>query len=292
MIRSMTGFGRGSFSSLEKQINIEIKTVNHRFLDLSVKLPRTLTCFEDRIRKGVQGRLQRGKADVFVTYLELQKPSSEVHVDKGMAEAYLKSLREIADEYEVKNDVTATTFLRFPDVITVTGGEMDEEQVWGEISTALEQALDNLIAMRETEGATLKDNLVGMLDNIENEMSVVKERAPLVPQEYKEKLEARLSVLLQGDAVDPQRLAQEVAFFADKCSVDEEITRMYSHISQFRDILEKGEAVGRKLDFLVQEMNREANTTGSKANDITLTGSVLNIKSEIEKIREQIQNLE
>lgn len=292
MIRSMTGFGRGSFSSPEKQINIEIKTVNHRFLDLSVKLPRMLMCFEDRIRKGVQGRLQRGKVDVFVTYVELQKPSSEVHVDKGLAEAYLKTLREIVDAYEVKNDVTATTFLRIPEVITVTVGEMDEDQVWGEINQALEQAIDNLISMRETEGATLKDNLMGMLDNIENEMATVKERAPLVPQEYKEKLETRLETLLQGDAVDPQRLAQEVAFFADKCSVDEEITRMYSHISQFRDILNKDDAVGRKLDFLVQEMNREANTTGSKANDITLTGCVLNIKSEIEKIREQIQNLE
>ena len=292
MIRSMTGFGRGSFSSHEKQINIEIKTVNHRFLDLSVKLPRMLACFEDRIRKGVQNRLQRGKVDVFVTYLELQKPSSQVNVDKGLAEAYLKTLRNIAQEYEVKNDVTATTFLRIPEVITVTGGEMDEEQVWGEINSALEQSLDNLISMRETEGATLKENLLGMLDNIEKEMTVVKERAPLVPQEYKEKLETRLATLLQGDAVDPQRLAQEVAFFADKCSVDEEITRMYSHISQFRDILNKDDAVGRKLDFLVQEMNREANTTGSKANDITLTGSVLNIKAEIEKIREQIQNLE
>ena len=292
MIRSMTGFGRGAFASPEKQINIEIKTVNHRFMDLSVKLPRMLMCFEDRIRKGVQARLKRGKVDVFVTYVELQKPSSEVHVDKGLADAYLKTFGEIVEEYQVKNDVTATTFLRLPDVITVTGGEMDEDVVWNEINAALTEALDNLISMRETEGATLKDNLMGMLDNIEAEMSVVKERAPQVPLEYKEKLEARLAVLLQNDTVDPQRLAQEVAFFADKCSVDEEITRMYSHISQFRDILNNGEEVGRKLDFLVQEMNREANTTGSKANDITLTGSVLNIKSEIEKIREQIQNLE
>ena len=292
MIKSMTGFGRGSFVNAEKQINIEIKTVNHRFLDLSVKLPRQLMWCEDSIRKQVQGVLSRGKVDVFVTYTELQKPGSAVHIDKGLAAAYIDALTTASKEYGLTNDIDTSTLLRMPDVLTVTGAEMDEEQVWSQLSTALTEALDNLVKMREKEGETLKNNLLGMVSNIEEAMVAVTSRAPLIPQEYKDKLENRLSTLLKGDAVDPQRLAQEVAYFADKCCIDEEITRMGSHIAQFRDILASDEPVGRKLDFLVQEMNREANTMGSKANDIELTRNVLTIKGEIEKIREQIQNLE
>ncbi len=292
MIKSMTGFGRGSFANEEKHINIEIKTVNHRFLDLSVKLPRQLMWCEDPIRKKVQSVLSRGKVDVFVTYIELQKPGCTVNIDRGLADAYIRALSDASEAYGLKNDIYASTLLRMPDVLTVTGAEMDEEQVWSQISAALKVALDHLVQMREKEGGNLKENLLSMLCRIENAMVTIQKRAPLIPQEYKEKLESRLSTLLQSDAVDPQRLAQEVAFFADKCCIDEEITRMGSHIVQFRDIISSDEPVGRKLDFLVQEMNREANTMGSKANDIALTQSVLEIKSEIEKIREQIQNLE
>ncbi len=292
MIKSMTGFGRGSFANEEKQINIEIKTVNHRFLDLSVKLPRQLMWCEDPVRKKVQGAISRGKVDVFITYTELQKPGSAVHIDKGLAEAYISALSDASETYGLKNDIYTSTLLRLPDVLTVTGAEMDEEQIWSQIDTALSEALENLVKMREKEGESLKSNLLGMLGNIEEAMVTVRERAPLIPQEYKEKLENRLETLLQSDTVDPQRIAQEVAFFADKCCIDEEITRMGCHIAQFRDILSSNEPVGRKLDFLVQEMNREVNTTGSKANDIVLTQSVLSMKSEIEKIREQIQNLE
>jgi uncharacterized protein (TIGR00255 family) len=292
MIRSMTGFGRGSFANEEKQICIEIKTVNHRFLDLSVKLPRQLMWCEDPIRKKVQTAISRGKADVFVTYTELQKPGCAVTIDKGLASAYLTALAEASERYGITNDICASTLLRMPDVLTVTGADMDEAQVWSQISAALTEALDNLVAMREREGETLKQNLLGMLCNIEKAMVTITERAPLIPQEYREKLENRLNTLLQGDTADPQRVAQEVAFFADRCCIDEEITRMGSHITQFRHILSSDEPVGRKLDFLVQEMNREANTMGSKANDLVLTQSVLSVKSEIEKIREQIQNLE
>ena len=292
MIKSMTGFGRGSFANEDKQINIEIKTVNHRFLDLSVKLPRQLAWCEDPIRKQVQTVLSRGKADVFVTYVELQKPGCAVHVDQGLATAYIDALRKAASLYGLTDDISTALLLRMPDVLTVTGADMDEKQVWDQIRRALTEALDNLVCMREREGETLKNNLLGMLSNIETAMTSVAQRAPLIPLEYKEKLETRLSALLSADTVDPQRLAQEAAFFADKCCIDEEITRMGSHIGQFRDILASDEPVGRKLDFLVQEMNREANTMGSKANDIELTRSVLVIKGEIEKIREQIQNLE
>ncbi len=292
MIKSMTGFGRGTFANAEKQISIEVKTVNHRFLDLSVKLPRPLSWCEDKIRSCVQNRLSRGKADVFVTYTELQKPGCTVHIDKALASAYISAFSEAAEEYQIRNDISANTLLRMPDVLAVTGAEMDEALVWEQLQKALQEALGNLVSMREKEGERLRDNLLEMLCHIGNEMITVAQRAPLVPKEYKEKLEARLEALLQGELPDPQRLAQEVAYFADKCSIDEEITRMGSHIAQFREILSSDLPVGRKLDFLVQEMNREANTMGSKANDIVLTRSVLNIKSEIEKIREQIQNLE
>ena len=292
MIKSMTGFGRGFFANEEKQICIEIKTVNHRFLDLSVKLPRTLMWCEDPIRKKVQAAISRGKADVFVTYTELQKPGCAVTVDRGLASAYLTALTEASEQFAIPNDICAGMLLRMPDVLTVTGKDMDEEQVGAQINAALTEALNNLVAMREKEGDILRQNLLGLLGSIESAMVTITERAPLVPQEYREKLASRLSTLLQGETVDPQRLAQEVAFFADRCCIDEEITRMGSHITQFRQILSSDEPVGRKLDFLVQEMNREANTMGSKANDLLLTQSVLSVKSDIEKIREQIQNLE
>ena len=229
---------------------------------------------------------------MFVTYTELQKPGCTVHIDKALASAYISAFSEAAEEYQIRNDISANTLLRMPDVLAVTGVEMDEALVWEQLQKALQEALGNLVSMREKEGERLRDNLLEMLCHIGNEMITVAQRAPLVPKEYKEKLEARLEALLQGELPDPQRLAQEVAYFADKCSIDEEITRMGSHIAQFREILSSDLPVGRKLDFLVQEMNREANTMGSKANDIVLTRSVLNIKSEIEKIREQIQNLE
>ena len=292
MAKSMTGFGRGEFLSEEKQISVEIKTVNHRFLDISLKMPRVLKCIEEKIRKLVQGRLARGKIDIYITYTELQKAGCNVCIDEGLAEAYIRTLRSAAEKYQLSANIYATDLLRLPDVINLVGAEMDEEAVWADLSAAIERALDSLLEMRKSEGARLTENLLEMADHIEELMKVVRERAPAVPLEYKEKLQARLETLLSSDAVDPQRLAQEVAFYADKCSVDEEITRMDSHIEQFRSILQTEEAVGRKLDFLVQEMNREANTTGSKANDITLTRSVIAIKSEIEKIREQIQNLE
>lgn len=292
MIYSMTGFGRGRFVNDERSIAIEIKAVNHRFLDLTVKTPRTLSFVEDKIKAVVQDRIQRGKVDVFVTYTQYQKPGSKVNVDEKLAKEYSEALKKIAAGLGLSEDVSVTRIASFPDVLSVYEDDIDEELVWSQVKDALDKAIDNFTNMRAVEGENLKNNLLGMAQNIENSMKVVKEQAPKVPLEYKAKLEQRIANILQSDAVDPTRLAQEVAFFADKCSIDEEITRMGSHIGQMRDILNGGGAVGRKLDFLVQEMNREANTMGSKANNIILTNTVLEMKSEIEKIREQIQNIE
>lgn len=292
MIYSMTGFGRGRFVNEDRSIAIEIKAVNHRFLDMTVKTPRTLSFVEDKIKAVVQDKIQRGKVDIFVTYTQYQKPGSKVNVDEKLAKEYAEALKKISTVLNLSEDVSATKIASFPEVLSVYEDDMDEELVWSQVKEALFQALDNFTNMRAVEGENLKNNLLGMAQNIENSMETVKEQAPKVPLEYKAKLEQRIANILQSDAVDPTRLAQEVAFFADKCSIDEEITRMGSHIGQMRDILNGGGSVGRKLDFLVQEMNREANTMGSKANNIILTNTVLEMKSEIEKIREQIQNLE
>lgn len=292
MIYSMTGFGRGRFVNEDRSIAIEIKAVNHRFLDMTVKTPRTLSFVEDKIKAVVQDKIQRGKVDIFVTYTQYQKPGSKVNVDEKLAKEYAEALKKISTVLNLSEDVSATKIASFPEVLSVYEDDMDEELVWSQVKEALSQALDNFTNMRAVEGENLKNNLLGMAQNIENSMETVKEQAPKVPLEYKAKLEQRIANILQSDAVDPTRLAQEVAFFADKCSIDEEITRMGSHIGQMRDILNGGGSVGRKLDFLVQEMNREANTMGSKANNIILTNTVLEMKSEIEKIREQIQNLE
>lgn len=292
MIYSMTGFGRGRFVNEDRSIAIEIKAVNHRFLDMTVKTPRTLSFVEDKIKAVVQDKIQRGKVDIFVTYTQYQKPGSKVNVDEKLAKEYAEALKKISTVLNLSEDVSATKIASFPEVLSVYEDDMDEELVWSQVKEALSQALDNFTNMRAVEGENLKNNLLGMAQNIENSMETVKEQAPKVPLEYKAKLEQRIANILQSDAVDPTRLAQEVAFFADKCSIDEEITRMGSHIGQMRDILNGGGPVGRKLDFLVQEMNREANTMGSKANNIILTNTVLEMKSEIEKIREQIQNLE
>lgn len=292
MIYSMTGFGRGRFVNEDRSIAIEIKAVNHRFLDMTVKTPRTLSFVEDKIKAVVQDKIQRGKVDIFVTYTQYQKPGSKVNVDEKLAKEYAEALKKISTVLNLSEDVSATKIASFPEVLSVYEDDMDEELVWSQVKEALSQAIDNFTNMRAVEGENLKNNLLGMAQNIENSMETVKEQAPKVPLEYKAKLEQRIANILQSDAVDPTRLAQEVAFFADKCSIDEEITRMGSHIGQMRDILNGGGPVGRKLDFLVQEMNREANTMGSKANNIILTNTVLEMKSEIEKIREQIQNLE
>ena len=292
MVYSMTGFGRGRFSNEERTITVEIKAVNHRFLDLSVKTPRVLSFTEEKIKSEIQKRIERGKVDIFVAYTQFQKPGSSVKVDDKLAAEYAAAIKKISSEIGLDDNVSAERIAMFPDVLNVYEDEMDEEAVWEQVKEALDKAIDNFTAMREVEGENLKNNLLGMSDNIATCMLTVKEQAPKVVIEYKAKLEQRIATILQSDAVDPTRLAQEVAFFADKCSIDEEITRMDSHIKQLRDILAAGGPVGRKLDFLVQEMNREANTMGSKANNIVLTNTVLEIKSEIEKIREQIQNLE
>ncbi len=291
MIKSMTGYGRGENRTDTVGYTVEIRSVNHRFSDFTIKMPRDLLQFEDRMRRMLQEKVLRGKADVYVTLSSGSSVSRTVKPDIPLIAAYKEAIETAAEACGVPCQLDSKFFFQVPDGLTVTREETDSETLWAVLCPALEQAIAALLAMREVEGAKLKENLLEILVRCEEYFTVIRERAPLVPEDYKARLYTRLQELTKQVA-DEQRLAAEVAIFADRACIDEEITRFESHIAQFRSILASEETVGKKLDFLVQEMNREVNTMGSKANDITITNQVLLLKSEIEKIREQIQNIE
>lgn len=292
MIRSMTGFGRGECRDNGKEFLAEIKTVNHRYSDIFIKFPRQLSFLEDKVRDMVGKSISRGKVDVFIGYEDSSEDSKNVLVDEVLARTYIKAVEQLRDNYGLKDDITVSLISRFPDVLKVEKNEDDEEKLWQLLKTALEIALNSLVVMRENEGKGLKANLMERLAYIDNILKDITLRAPEVVKEYKQKLEGRIKELLDQQTVDESRLSTEVAIFADRCSIDEEIVRLGSHINQFREALDMQQPVGRKLDFLVQEMNREINTIGSKANDLAIVKNVVEIKSEIEKLREQIQNIE
>lgn len=292
MIRSMTGFGRGEIRTDSVQCIVEIKTVNHRYADFTIKMPRDLMPLEERIRAVLKESVQRGKTDVFITYIDLSNADKKVAVDEGVVNSYFAAMRESSVNLGYKFEPNVSMLFKIPDAFVQFKEETDAEAVWEHLNKALCIAISNLEAMRETEGEKLRKELMILLDNCKSFYKAICDRSPLVPLEYKEKLNQRLSELLEKGIVDEQRLAVEVALFADKCSIDEEIARFNSHIEQFCDAINSEGSIGRRLDFIVQEMNREVNTMGSKANDIIITNSVISLKSELEKIREQIQNLE
>lgn len=292
MIKSMTGFGRGETQENGKKVSIEIKTVNHRYMDVFVKFPRMLAFLEDKVRDLVSKNISRGKIDVFISYEDFGENSKKVVIDEALAGAYLKALNELGSKYELRDDVTVTALSKFPDVLRVEKVEEDEGELQRIVTGAVEKALDSLLKMRTVEGEALKNSIIEKLDNILSIVLQIEERAPSVVKEYMEKLNNRLKELLEQQVADENRIATEVAIFADRCSVDEELVRLKSHIVQFKETLGMDIPIGRKLDFIVQEMNREINTIGSKANDINITKYVVEVKSEIEKVREQVQNIE
>jgi len=293
MPHSMTGYGKGEINLDGKEFVLEIKSVNSRYCDMYIKLPRNIMAFEEKIRSAVGKRVSRGKLDIMVNFSDRSEGSKEVILDKPLASAYLKALEEIRDVYSLKDDISASLVSRFPDVLSIEKNEDDMEALWAMLEQALDQALKGLAEMRLREGKELKKDLLMRGEKVIALLNEIVERAPGVILEYKGKLEARITELLENRAiVDEARIAMEVAMFADKCAIDEEVVRLKSHMLQMTEILDLKEPVGRKLDFLVQEMNREANTIGSKSNDIVITKNMLEIKSEIEKIREQVQNIE
>lgn len=292
MIKSMTGFGRGEHEEFGRSYIVEIKSVNHRYSDISVKLPKQLSYLEDTIRKFVSEHISRGKIDVYITQNKYSEDEIRVTVDHALASSYIKALHELRDTYKLEDDVSVSNVSKFPDLLTVDRVEDDKDKVWNTLSAAIEESLENLTKMREMEGRKLFEDLSNRAKYIKSVVDEINKRSPVVVQEYKTKLEERIKQLLGDIPVDETRLAQEVAIFADKSSITEEVVRLYSHLDQLLSILNEDVPVGRKLDFLVQEMNREINTIGSKASDIIITRYVVEVKSEIEKIREQIQNIE
>lgn len=292
MIKSMTGYGRGENTAEDRKFTVEIKSVNHRYNDISIKLPRSMIFLEDKIRKTVAKSISRGKTDVYIGFETLSTDDVCVKLNEALAEAYFEKLNILKNKFDIESKDTLSLVARFPDVITVEKVQSEEDVIWDSLYPALEEALTKFIDMRTVEGEALKVDILKKAENIKALVESAKERAPLVVLEYKDKLTARLSELMGMVDIDEQRIATEVAVFADRGCIDEEITRLESHIVQLNNILEEGGLVGRKLDFLVQEMNRESNTIASKSNDIKITQATIELKSEIEKIREQIQNIE
>jgi uncharacterized protein (TIGR00255 family) len=292
MIRSMTGFGRGSSEKDGKSFTIEIKSVNHRYFETNIRMPRVLIAFEDKIRKIIGEKVKRGKLDVFVTQGNYDKEDVEAYLNEKLAESYMNCFRILKDKYNLRDDISVVQIARLPEVVTLKQKEEDVSEAFEQIEQSLTEALEALLFMREREGEKLLEDVTSKCDFINGLVEKVQERAPFVVCEYKEKLTQRLNALHKEVEFDENRVAMEVAIFADKAGIDEEIVRLNSHIVQMKETLILDEPIGRKLDFIIQEMNRETNTIASKANDLEILNTVITMKSEIEKIREQIQNIE
>lgn len=292
MIRSMTGYGRDQQLLHGRSITVEIRSVNHRYFEFSCRAPRGCAFLEDRLKRALQSAISRGKVEVSLTLQTVENRHTSVAVDHALAGQYLAALRALGEEYSLPDDLTLSVVARLPDVFTVCRDEEDEEELAADVLSVLQNALARFVAMRETEGERLRDDVLARLSVMEEHLSFVEERSPQTLAEYRARLTARLTELLNGAVPDENRILTEAGIVADRLAVDEETVRLRSHFAQLRKIMESTEPVGRKLDFLVQEMNRETNTIGSKCSDTAIAGHVVEMKSEIEKIREQIQNIE
>jgi len=292
VVKSMTGYGRARQTLNGRDITVEVRSVNNRYLDCTVKVPRTYIFAEDSVKARVQKAVSRGKVDVFITIDAAAADETVVAVNEPLARGYYEALTRLKDMFSLEDGLNAVTLAKFPDVLTVTKAEEDLESVAADICAVLDEALAAYNAMRTVEGGKLREDIAGRADIIEAVVGKVEERSPQTVAAYREKLLARMQEVLQSTAIDESRILTEAAIFADKIAVDEETVRLRSHLSQLRTMLESDQPIGRKLDFLIQEVNRECNTIGSKCNDLTIAQDVVNMKAEVEKIREQVQNIE
>lgn len=292
MLKSMTGFGRGEMADEKLKITVEMKSVNHRYLDLGIKMPRKLNAYEATVRNILKEYIQRGKVDVFVGYEEFAGSSISLKYNRVLAEEYMDICRQMQQDFDLRQDASVSMLAKFPEVITMEQVTEDDETVEVLLTGALRQACEGFVAVREKEGGQLKEDLCSKLDHMLELVQKVEARSPQVVQEYRQKLTDKVKEMLADTSIDESRILTEVTIFSDKICVDEETVRLAAHIRSMKEYLIKGGAVGRKLDFLAQEMNREANTTLSKCNDLETSGIAIELKTEIEKVREQIQNIE
>ncbi len=292
MIKSMTGFGRCEINENNRKFTVEMKSVNHRYLDVNMKMPKKLNFFETAIRNELKKYIQRGKVDLFISYEDLTENNVSVKYNKDVAAAYFQYLNQMAEDFQLDNDIRVSSLSRYPEVFSMEEQNIDEEELWKELQKALCGAAENFVQTRIAEGENLKNDLIAKLDGMLVHVDYIAERSPEIVAEYRQKLEAKVQELLGDAKIEESRILTEVTIFADKICVDEEIVRLRSHIETTRQTLIEGGGIGRKLDFIAQEMNREANTILSKANDLEISNRAIELKTEIEKVREQIQNIE
>lgn len=290
MIKSMTGYGRGKYENENREYTVEIKSVNNRYSDISIKLPRNISYLEEKIKKEISSKVSRGKIDVFITFYNNSTKGKNIKFNNELVKMYVKELKQLAVENNIKDEIQITDISKFPDVLTIENTE-DEELIWNELQIPLKEALNNFIEMRTIEGQKIHDDLLMRINDIQEKVTTISQNSTRLIKDYIVKLENRIKELLNTENIDENRLAMETVIYADKCSVEEEITRLNSHIFQFKNLIE-GNVVGKKIDFLIQEMNRETNTIGSKSSSTDITNMVIEMKTQIEDIREQIQNIE
>lgn len=293
MIRSMTGFGHGEVSNDKNQkVTVEMKSVNHRYCDISLKLPKKLAMFEANIRNIMKEYASRGKIDIYVSYEDLSETAVSLHYNQAMAAEYMQVFKKMQEDFGIETKITAEALAKYPEVVTLEEVQQDEEVWWELLEAALRQAAEKFVETRTIEGANLKKDLLGKLDQMAVDVAFIEKRSPQIIAEYRAKLEEKVKEFLEDSTIEENRIAAEVTLYADKIAVDEEIVRLQSHISSMTDVLESDESVGRKLDFMAQEMNREANTILSKSSDVDLADHAIELKTNVEKVREQIQNIE
>ncbi|MDO4329064.1 MAG: YicC/YloC family endoribonuclease [Lachnospiraceae bacterium] len=292
MLKSMTGFGRYETVTDEYKISVEMKAVNHRYLDLSIKMPKKFNYFEASIRTLLKKYIQRGKVDLFISYEDYTEGNMCLKYNSSLAAEYMEAFQKMAEQFDIRNDVTVSTLSKCPEVLTMEQVPEDEEHLWQVLSEGIEAAAERFVETRITEGEHLKEDLIKKLDYMAELVAYIEERSPRIIEEYRKKLTEKVQELLNGAAVDENRIATEVTIYADKICIDEEMVRLKSHIETMKSKLIAGGSIGRELDFIAQEMNREANTTLSKANDLETADKAIALKTEIEKVREQIQNIE
>ena len=292
MIRSMTGYGKQSLNVEKREYQVEIKSVNHRYLDINIKLPKSISYLEDTIKKEISAKIKRGKIDVFITFENNSQEGKNITINKELAKLYIEQLKELAQEEKILNNIEVMDIEKLPDILIVKNDEEDEK-IQNELIEVVQGAISKIIEMKNIEGNKIEQDLLQRIDKIENKIVEISAKSTGLIEEYVVKLEKRIKEILKTEELDKSRLAQEVVIYADKCSIEEEVTRLKSHIYQFRNLISNNnETIGKKLDFLIQEMNRETNTIGSKANNLEITNGVIDIKTELEDIREQIQNIE